>query len=106
MKIWLDDERPIPDSSWTLCKTYMAFHDTVMYHLDKIETISFDHDLGDFRADDEKTGYDAICLIEELVYFNKMTAPRIRIHTANMSAKRKMIQTAQHIMQMGIDKQS
>jgi hypothetical protein len=84
MKIWLDDLRDPPDDSWKVARTYDECRDFIMCFValdddDSIECISLDHDLGE-----EKTGYDVVKLIEELVvgdynYF----PPKMFIHSAN-----------------------
>ncbi len=87
IKIWLDDERPAPEG-WKWIKTYLEFCEIFKgfkIDLRDISTISFDHDLGE-----EKTGYDAICLIEELLHRSMIDLPDIRIHTANPSGRVKM----------------
>ena len=53
-----------------------------------MKAISLDHDLGD---DTIGTGYDVVLWIEEQVAMNKMNPPIIQIHSANTSAKSKML---------------
>ncbi len=48
MKIWLDDVRPLPDSTWTLVKNYEQF----VFLMERVRTesvtdMSLDHDLGE-----------------------------------------------------------
>lgn len=84
MKIYLDDERKTP-SGWT--RVYWP--DEVIEFLKKgnVDVISLDHDLGD---DSRGTGYDVLLWIEEKVSNTKYIPPEIIIHTANISARRKM----------------
>ena len=49
--------------------------------------ISLDHDLGD---DNRGTGYDVVLWIEKEVMTNHFIPPYIRVHSANVSARRKM----------------
>lgn len=84
MKVWLDDLRPAPDG-WLRVKT--VNHAINLLQTNKVTEISLDHDLG---YADKKTGYDVMLWIEEQVIKNNFTAPKIRIHTANSSAREKM----------------
>ena len=49
--------------------------------------LSLDHDLGD---DEKGTGYDVILWIEEQVITRGFKPPRIKVHSANASAREKM----------------
>ncbi len=49
--------------------------------------LSLDHDLGD---DDHGTGYDVVVWVEEQVYVNDFIPPKIKVHSANPSARVKM----------------
>ena len=53
----------------------------------QVEEISLDHDLGN---DERGTGYDVILWIEEAVVTKGFTPPKIRVHSANSSARIKM----------------
>ncbi len=84
MKLYLDDEikNPVgwirvfwPDEAIAWLKTEM------------VTEISLDHDLGD---DGRGTGYDVILWIENEVMTNYFIPPKIHIHSANVSARRKM----------------
>jgi hypothetical protein len=59
MKVWLDDERMPPDTSWLWVQSV----DVAMLHIltGEVEEMSLNHDLGT-----EKTGYDVIKFIEHL----------------------------------------
>ncbi len=50
--------------------------------------ISLDHDLGD---DERGTGYDVVLWIEEAVALRGFKPPRISVHSANSSARDKMV---------------
>jgi len=97
MKIYLDDERPTPEG-WVGCR----WPSEVIRMLQRpdlypITDISLDHDLGDtYFAIREKrneiTGYDVLLYIEEQVMKEVMwSIPNIQIHTANSSARLKMV---------------
>lgn len=83
MKIFLDDLRKPPDG-WALLLT--AKHCIMALKTQYVDEISLDHDLG---LEDE-TGYDVLLWIEEQVITKGYIPPKIRIHTANISARHKM----------------
>lgn len=84
MKVYLDDERPIPEgwigARWP--KEVIA-----LLEAGGITHVSLDHDLGD---DDRGTGYNVILWIEEAVVTRGFVPPEIRVHSANSSARQKM----------------
>lgn len=53
-----------------------------------VEELSLDHDLGD---DERGTGYDVVLWIEEAVALRGFKPPKIAVHSANSSARDKMI---------------
>jgi len=86
IKIYLDDERKSP-SGWIGVTTPKQAIDMLKKY--DVDEISLDHDLGD----DIKigTGNDVLLWIEEQVFTNnKFKCPKIKIHTANPSARKKM----------------
>ena len=84
MKIYLDDMRTAPEG-WILMKTVPEVLEALASG--RVEHLSLDHDLGD---DEAGTGYDVILWIEKEVFLNGFTPPKIKIHTANVSARKKM----------------
>jgi len=84
LKVFLDDERPTPPG-WV----HARWPEDVIRLLKtgRVEEISLDHDLGDDR---HGTGYDVILWIEEAVATRGFNPPRIRVHSANPSARQKM----------------
>lgn len=85
MKIYLDDERT-PPSGWKLLKTpkeVIKFLKT-----GKVKELSLDHDLGDDTH--IGTSYDVLLWIEEQVYLHNFKPPKIKVHSANISARNKM----------------
>ena len=85
MFVYLDDERPTPHG-WVSAR----WPEDVIAQLEKghVAEISLDHDLGD---DDRGTGYDVLLWIEEAVATRGFKPPRIYAHTANASARMKML---------------
>lgn len=87
MKLWLDDERPVPDDSWTLVQT--AEEAIEILKQGQVRELSLDHDLGTGRA----TGYEVACFIEEAAV--RGTIPVIRrmfVHSANPVGRERMKQ--------------
>lgn len=85
MKIYLDDERIAPDG-WIQAR----WPDEVIELLKTgaVTDLSLDHDLGD---DQRGTGYDVLLWIEEAVITRGFNPPKISIHTANPSARARML---------------
>lgn len=85
MKVFLDDERPTPEG-WTSAR----WPEDVIALLETgaVTELSLDHDLGD---DDHGTGYTVILWIEEAVAVHGFQPPQIHVHTANPSAREKML---------------
>lgn len=96
MKIWLDDERNVPPG-WTGVKTAQdainALQEAWDAGTEDVE-ISLDHDLGDDLAG---TGNTVLVWIEERVVCEGYIPPKIHIHTANPSARQKMLLGIQSI---------
>ncbi len=84
LKVYLDDERQTPDG-WD--RVYWPEEMIELLKTGNIEEISLDHDLGD---DEHGTGYDVILWIEEQVFVNNFIPPKMKVHSANSSAREKM----------------
>ena len=83
MKIFLDDERQAPED-WHLVRTSQEA--IKLLQTGGVEEISLDHDLGD----GPDNGYQVILWIEEAVALRQFVPPKIRVHSANPSARQKM----------------
>lgn len=84
MRVYLDDIR-IPPSDWVWVKWPK---DAIkLLKTGRVTELSLDHDLGD---DNKDTGYDVLLWMEEQVATTSFIPPKIIIHTANISARRKM----------------
>lgn len=86
MQIFLDDIRCEPENGhWVVVRSYADFIIILRKCWDVISVISMDHDLGEY-----KTGYDALCVIEQLAN-EKDTLPfDIFVHSANPVGVAKM----------------
>lgn len=84
MRVFLDDERAAP-AGWI--RVHWPDEAIRLLESGLVEEISLDHDLGD---DARGTGYDVILWIEEAVAVRGFKPPRISVHSANLSARRKM----------------
>ncbi len=84
MKVYLDDERATPQG-WM--RVYWPDEAIELLRSGEVIEISLDHDLGD---DNRGTGYDVVKWIEDEVATNDFVPPIIRVHSANVSARKKM----------------
>lgn len=84
MKVYLDDERVAP-LGWR----QVRWPDEVIALLETgdVTDLSLDHDLGD---DERGTGYDVVLWIEKAVATRGFKPPRMKVHSANSSARLKM----------------
>lgn len=85
MRVFLDDERATPDG-WV--RVYWPDEAIALLASGDVTEISLDHDLGD---DERGTGYDVVLWIEEAVVLRGFTPPTITVHSANASAREKML---------------
>ncbi|MCH2176555.1 MAG: hypothetical protein MK193_12590 [Lentisphaeria bacterium] len=91
MKVYLDDERQTPEG-WT--RVYWPDEAIELLKTGKVEEISLDHDLGD---DERGNGYEVVLWIEEAVITKGFKPPKMKVHSANVSARKKMEQGIQAI---------
>jgi hypothetical protein len=91
VRVWLDDVRDSPDG-WVHVKTPEQAIE--LLRLGEVEEISLDHDLGLATPDSERTGYDVLAWLEQVVATNawEHRLPVIRIHSANPVGWRRMEQ--------------
>ncbi len=85
MRVYLDDERATPDG-WV--RTFWPDEVIALLETGQVLELSLDHDLGD---DERGTGYDVVLWIEEAVALNGFVPPKIAVHSANSSARDKML---------------
>jgi hypothetical protein len=98
MRVFLDDERTTPEG-WV--RVYWPDEAIALLESGAVKELSLDHDLGD---DERGTGYDVVLWIEEAVALRGFTPPRISVHSANSSARDKMIAGIQSIERMAQQK--
>jgi hypothetical protein len=84
VKVYLDDERAAPEGWHQVRWPEEAI---ALLNAGGVDELSLDHDLGD---DQHGTGYDVLLWIEEAVVARAFEPPRIRVHSANVSARQKM----------------
>jgi len=84
-KIWLDDLRQAPDG-WL----HVMWPEEAITALFKggVTHIHLDHDLGD---GEHGSGYDVLLWIEQAMMMGCLRIPVITVHSANVSAKQKML---------------
>lgn len=85
MRVYLDDERTTPEG-WM--RVFWPEEAITLLESGSVVEISLDHDLGD---DERGTGYDVVLWIEEAVALRGFKPPRISVHSANSSARDKMV---------------
>jgi hypothetical protein len=95
LKVWLDDMRPAPEG-WVSCRWPQEVARLV--EAGGVRVVSLDHDLGD---DERGTGYTFLLWLEEQVALGQLReVPELRIHTANPSARVKMVAAVESIRRL------
>lgn len=98
IKLYLDDKRDVPDETWTLARSVevaMRFLKT-----NKVAELSLDHDLGN---DTPYTGYDLLQRLENEMALGKLNVripEKIKVHSANVPARKRMKQAIESIENM------
>lgn len=94
MRVYLDDERPTPPG-WV----GVPWPEEAIRLLENggVTELSLDHDLGD---DTRGTGYTVILWVEEAVALRGFVPPTITVHSANASARQKMLLGVQSIQRL------
>ena len=85
MRVFLDDLRPTPEG-WI--RVYWPNEAIALFRPGFFDEICLDHDLGD---DKRGTGYDVFLWIEDAVALHSFKPPKIIVHSANVSAREKML---------------
>lgn len=98
MRVYLDDERPTPDG-WV--RVYWPSEAIALLETGNVRELSLDHDLGD---DVRGTGYDVVLWVEEAVALRGFVPPKISVHSANSSAREKMLAGIQSIERLAQDR--
>lgn len=84
IKVWLDDERPMPLNYDVHVKT--AEDAIALLAAGQVTHISLDHDLGQ-----ETTGYDVALWIERAAFEGMLGSLHVSVHTANPSGRRNIL---------------
>ena len=85
MKVYLDDQRPVP-AGWVGAR--WPAEAIALLETGRVTDLSLDHDLGD---DARGTGYTVVLWVEAAVATRGFRPPRITVHTANPSARQRML---------------
>lgn len=99
IRVFLDDERTTPDG-WV--RVYWPKEAIELLEAGTVAELSLDHDLGD---DERGTGYDVVLWIEEAVALRDFKPPKITVHSANSSAREKMVAGIRTIERMIANRQ-
>ena len=84
MKIFIDDVRFPPDSSWLLVKDVASAMKCIKHNLNEVTLISFDHDLGEDVNQIPTTTIPIATYLEELAYNGQYPKQlKLQIHSAN-----------------------
>lgn len=89
MKVWLDDERPMPSDFNVHVKT--ASEAILLVRSGRVSEISLDHDLGE-----ERTGYDVAKFIEESAFNGTLSPLKVFVHSANPVGARNIQECAKN----------
>jgi len=100
VRVYLDDERTAP-AGWIQVR--WPSEAIELLQRGGVTDISLDHDLGD---DERGTGYDVILWIEEAVATRGFSPPRITVHSANSSARKKMELGIESIQRLATERTS
>ena len=93
MKVWLDDERPMPEEFDVHVKTAQEAITLLATADGAVTLISLDHDLGDEHA---ATGHDVASWIEEEAFKGTLQKFEWRVHTGNTVAYERMYQALEN----------
>jgi len=85
MRVFLDDERSTPEG-WV--RAFWPDEVIDLLESGEVTHLSLDHDLGD---DERGTGYDVVLWIEDAVALRGFAPPILTVHSANSSARLKML---------------
>lgn len=88
MKLWLDDERPVPDDSWVLAKTVDDLKTALQENQETLEEVSLD-----FVLVGRETGLDALLWMKD----QDIWPAKLTTHSSGISANFVMIEYAQEV---------
>jgi len=85
LRVWLDDERPMPVNFDLRVETAQEAID--MISSGRVSMISLDHDLG---GEENGTGYEVAKFVEKGAFMGTIEPMEIRLHSANPVGRRNM----------------
>ena len=98
MKLFIDDVRNPPDSSWVIARNGSVALECLL--TGTVVEISFDNDLGL----DSIEGWQIANWLEEKCFYGTLQVPeRMVVHSANPPAKRRIEATIEAIIERGKD---
>lgn len=84
VKLWVDDEREPPDTSWVVARSYEAAMDVLGACV--VGRVSLDHDLGDPAHD----GYDVVKVLEARAACGSYVPVQIECHSQNPVGRKRI----------------
>lgn len=94
-KIYLDDIRNPKSDGWTIVRNYDEFVGFIEKN-GLPDEISFDHDLGEDKTLEIKSGYDCAKWLCEYCWGNGLPLPSWNVHSANPVGRDNIIQLIQN----------
>jgi len=92
MRIWVDDERPMPEEFDIQVSSLTELQEQALWPRDvNVELISLDHDLGG-----SETGYDIASYIEREASVNQVEQFDWRIHSSNPVGRKRIRQAMEN----------
>ena len=98
IRIWLDDERPMPP--FFNCHVRTANEAIKKLKEEGVTCISLDHDLGDGN----KTGYDVAKYIEEAAYSGELKRITLMVHTHSKEGRINICNALRNAKKFWMDK--
>lgn len=98
MKIWLDDERPMPEGYDQHCRNAESAIEAIKSGI--VDEISLDHDLGN----DVLNGYDVAKFIEKETLLGNLNYIRCKVHTQNPIGRKNIVCALQNVARYWMSK--
>lgn len=99
IKLWIDDIREMPITFNRHCLNAVDAIALIRCQSGLIDTISFDHDLSDFKDGEELTWNTVAKYIEQALYFKEIEFPEqitFYIHSSNAAGRKNIKNTLEN----------